>query len=245
MDWTSLIGLLIALAAIILGQIFGGGQIQVLLQPSAFIIVFAGTFGAVLLQTPAKVFFRGLKLCHRVFTMQKDMRLEFLNKILYWSMLTRREGFLVLEKEMEQEKDPFIAKGLRLLVDGFDAPQIKEIMLSYATLLEREQRLSARIWDSAGGYAPTIGILGAVLGLIHVMGNLSDPSKLGSGIAVAFVATIYGIGFANLFFLPIANKLKALIELETHTREMLVEAFCAISTGDHPRVIEERIAGYL
>jgi chemotaxis protein MotA len=131
-----------------------------------------------------------------------------------------------------------------LIVDGIDPYKIREILDADISSYERRQRQAAKIWEAAGGYSPTIGILGAVLGLIHVMENLSDPGKLGGGIAVAFVATVYGVGLANLFFLPVSNKLKGIIADEVHRREMLCDVFCSIANGDNARVLEERIASY-
>jgi chemotaxis protein MotA len=137
-----------------------------------------------------------------------------------------------------------VAKGLRLIVDGVDPFKLREILDVEISIFETDLRLGAKVWESAGGYSPTVGILGAVLGLIHVMENLTDPSRLGSGIAVAFVATIYGVGLANLVFLPIGNKLKAMINREVAKKEMLADVFCGIATGDNPRIIEERMMTY-
>lgn len=151
----------------------------------------------------------------------------------------------MLENHLYKETDPFIKKGLRLVIDGTSPAKIREICAIDMYFYEMQQRNAAKIWDAAGGYSPTLGILGAVLGLIHVMENLSDPSKLGSGIAVAFVATIYGVGFANLIFLPIANKLKSQIQHEIKRREMLLNALVSIAEGDQPRIVEERLLAYL
>lgn len=145
---------------------------------------------------------------------------------------------------MNASTDPFIGKGLRLVIDGIDPIRLKDILDVDISLYEMEQRQAAKIWEAAGGYSPTIGILGAVLGLIHVMENLSDPSKLGGGIAVAFVATIYGVGMANLLFLPVSNKLKEIIGREVTRREMLSDIFYSIALGDSPRVVEERLTNH-
>ena len=161
-----------------------------------------------------------------------------------WSFTARREGLLSLERFHERTEDPFIAKGLRLLVDGIEPGRIREILEVEISTYESGRRQALKIWEAAGGYAPTIGIIGAVLGLIHVMENLSDPSKLGAGIAVAFVATIYGVGLANLVFLPIANKLKAVVAQQVQRLDMLLDAFAGIAQGDNPRVIEERMRAY-
>ena len=151
---------------------------------------------------------------------------------------------LNLERYLAEVKDPFIGKAMRLIIDGIDPYKVRAILEIDISVYERRERQAVKIWEAAGGYAPTIGILGAVLGLIHVMENLAEPSKLGSGIAVAFVATIYGVGLANLVFLPIANKLKSLVMHEVAKREMIVELFCSIASGDNPRVIQERLDAY-
>ena len=155
------------------------------------------------------------------------------------------DGLLALENLMGQVKDDFAKKVLQLLVDGAEPERLREVLEVQISTFEEEMKLSARIWEAAGGYAPTIGILGAVMGLIHVMENLSDPSKLGAGIAVAFVATIYGVGLANLVFLPMSNKLKAHINRLVVQREMVVDGLVGIANGDNPRIIESRLQGYI
>ncbi len=171
--------------------------------------------------------------------------LQLINQISSWSHVSRREGLLALENVINQLSDDFIRKGLQLLVDGAEPERLREVLEVEINTYEDELKLSARIWEAAGGYSPTIGILGAVLGLIHVMENLTDPSKLGAGIAVAFVATIYGVGLANLVFLPMANKLKAHINRLIVQREMIVDGLVGIANGDNPRIIESRLQGYI
>ena len=210
MDWSSLVGIGIALIGILFGQAIEGGHISSLLQPAAFIIVLCGTFGAVLLQTNAKNFMAGVLMVRQVFATPVDDRQALAKRISLWSNFARKEGIFMLESFLKKETEPFIQKGLRLMIDGTPPDKIREICAIDMHFYEIQQRNAAKVWNAAGGYAPTIGILGAVLGLIHVMENLSDPSRLGSGIAVAFVATIYGVGLANLVFLPISNKLKSL-----------------------------------
>ncbi len=168
-----------------------------------------------------------------------------IEKIVNWSNIARKEGLLGLETVAETEPDPFTKKGLQLLVDGSEPDQIRGILEVELGTTEHEMTQAAKVYDGLGGYAPTIGIIGAVMGLIHVMSNLSDPSKLGAGIAVAFVATIYGVGSANLFFLPIGNKLKALVHAQTQFRDMIVEGIISIAEGENPRNIETKLQGYL
>jgi chemotaxis protein MotA len=159
--------------------------------------------------------------------------------------VARKEGLLALEGQIATLPDAFARRGLQLLVDGAEPDRLREVMEVEIGAYEAKLKLASKVWEAAGGYSPTIGILGAVMGLIHVMENLSDPAKLGSGIAVAFVATIYGVGAANLIFLPVAKKLMANIgRLITH-REMLVDGLVGIANGDNPRIVESRLKGYL
>lgn len=245
MDWGSLIGVALALAGVLSAHMLDGGRIGSLLQPAAFTIVFVGTLGAVLLQTRLPVFVRGIRMLRWVFKPPQDTRHALARDINMWSHAARREGFLSLETYMRVNRDPFVVKGLRLIIDGIDPIKLREILEAETYAFEVEQRQAVKIWEAAGGYSPTIGILGAVLGLIHVMENLSDPTKLGGGIAVAFVATIYGVGFANLIFLPVSNRLKSIVTQAISQQEMITEALLAIATGENPRVIEERLAAYL
>ena len=245
MDWASVTGLLLALAGILIGQGLDGGKLASLLQPAAFAIVFIGTLGAVLLQTRLPVFLRGMHMLRWVFVPPPDPRRALAGQIAVWSLAARREGPLALEQHMEASDDPFVAKGLRLIIDGIAPDKVRQLLDVEISALEAAERQAIRIWESAAGYSPTIGILGAVLGLIHVMENLTDPSKLGSGIAVAFVSTIYGVGLANLFFLPVANKLKAMVAHTVHQQEITAAVFYDIASGDHTRVIEERVASLL
>lgn len=245
MDWGSVIGLGIALLAILLGQSMEGGQISSLIQPAAFIIVIFGTFGAVLLQTNVANFWAGVRMAKQVFITPVDDREALAKRITQWSIYARKEGIFMLESYMQRETEPFIRKGLQLMIDGTPPDRIREICAIDIHFYEVQQRNAAKIWTAAGGYAPTIGILGAVLGLIQVMENLTDPARLGSGIAIAFVATIYGVGLANLLFLPIASKLRAIITHEMMRREMLLNAWVSIARGDHPKVVEERLHSYM
>ncbi|MDD2740843.1 MAG: flagellar motor protein [Rhodocyclaceae bacterium] len=245
MDKISIAGLAIGVIAILGGQLLEGGHIGSLVQPTALLIVLGGTLGAVLLQSPFHVFKRGVQMAKWVWLPPVIDQKRLVDQIMNWSQLSRREGLLALENQIPQIKDPFVKNGLQLLVDGADPERIRELLEVEITTFEDEWKQSAKIWDAAGGYSPTIGILGAVMGLIHVMENLSDPTKLGGGIAVAFVATIYGVGLANLIYLPIAGKLKYYISRMVSTREMLVDGLVGIAVGDNPRIIEGRLKGYL
>lgn len=245
MDKISIAGLGLGIAAIILGQILEGGHVGSLVQPTAFLIVIGGTVGAVMLQSPLPVFLGGLRMVKWVLlppAVQPDLLIEQVGR---WSHVARKEGLLALEAQIATVPDPFMQKGLQLLVDGAEPERLREVLDVEIGAWEDQMKLSAKIWESAGGYSPTIGILGAVMGLIHVMENLSDPSKLGAGIAVAFVATIYGVGAANLIFLPVAKKLLANIARLVALREMFVDGLVGIANGDNPRIIESRMQGYI
>lgn len=245
MDKISALGLLLGLAAIVGGQILEGGSVASLAQPTALLIVLGGTMGAVMLQSPYAVFIRGIRMVRWVWFPPVVDHAQLIGQVAGWSQVARREGLLALEGVMSQLDDAFMRKGLQLLVDGAEPERLREVLEVEINTFEEQMKSSARIWEAAGGYSPTIGIMGAVLGLIHVMENLSEPAKLGAGIAVAFVATIYGVGLANLVFLPMSNKLKAHINRLVVQREMIVDGLLGIACGDNPRIIESRLQGYI
>lgn len=244
-DIISIIGILISTAAILGGQFLEGGHIGSLMQVTAFLIVMGGTFGACMLQFTLPVFLDGVKILRWIIVPPVISLEGVIEQIIGWGQAARRGGLLSLEPLMAELEDPFMRKGLQLLVDGAEPEKLREAMEVDMHSYDEHYRMAAKVWEAAGGYAPTIGILGAVMGLIHVMENLSDPSKLGSGIAVAFVATIYGVGSANLLFLPIANKLKAIIGKEVVKREMVMEGLVSIANGENPRIIETKLRGYI
>ena len=244
MDKISLAGLLFGLAAIVGGQLLEGGHIDSLLQPTAFLIVVGGTLGAVMLQSPLSVFRDGIRMARWVLFPPLVEPKRLIDDIARWSHVARKEGLLALETQIRIQRDPFVAKGLQLLVDGADPENLREVLEVEIGAWESRLKAGAKIWESAGGYSPTIGIMAAVMGLIHVMENLSHPSKLASGIAVAFVATIYGVGAANLIFLPIAKKLLAHIVRIVTLREMLVDGLVGVGCGDNPQIVVGRLKGY-
>ncbi|MDD2720963.1 MAG: flagellar motor protein [Gallionella sp.] len=245
MDKLTILGLLIALVGIMTGQLIEGSNFGILFQAAAFLIVLGGTLGAVMVQSPRKVFFTAMQMARWAFVTPKSNGQELIVLLTEWSALARREGVLALEARLEGVSDPFVRKGVQLLVDGHNAEEIREVMEIDTQTWEQLRWQGARVWEAAAGYSPTVGIIGAVMGLMHVMQNLSEPSKLGAGIAVAFVATIYGVAFANLLFLPVANKLKSIIQHQTHMRDMVVDGLCGVAKGENPRVIEYRLQGYL
>lgn len=245
MDLLSILGVIIGFAAIIGGNYLEGGSFSALVNVPAAIIVFGGTLGAAMLQTP----WAGMKLALiRIFWVISPPSYAFqkgVDKIVRWSISARKEGLLGLEAIAEAETDFFARKGLQLLVDGSEPENIRSVMEVESVLLEQRDVDAATFYESMGGYAPTIGIIGAVMGLIQVMSNLSDPSKLGAGIAIAFVATIYGVGFANLLLLPIASKLRRLARTEAEFRDLIIEGIISIADGENPRAIELKLNGFL
>ena len=245
MDSLSIIGILLGLGAIVGGNAIEGGHISSLLNGPAIIIVFGGTLGAVLLQTPLATFMHALKTLKWIFLPPLLDKKGQIQKIVGWSTLARREGLLGLENMISGEKDVFARKGLQLLVDGNEPDVIRNSLeVEMYARYDRDVQ-AAKVLEGMGGFSPTIGIIGAVMGLIHVMQNLSDPSKLGSGIATAFVATIYGVGLANLIFIPMANKLKALGHKGNQDRELILEGIISIAEGENPRNIEMKLSGFI
>jgi len=245
MDILSIVGIVIAFVAILTGSVLEGGHLGQLFQLTAFVIVVGGTVGAVLLQTSLPVFWRAMVIVRWVFVTPKIDLISTVDKIVNWSHLSRREGLLALEEASESETDLFSRKGLQMLVDGNEPETIRDIMETEINIVEQHDLQAAKMFESMGGYSPTIGILGAVLGLIHVMNNLADPEKLGSGIATAFVATIYGVGLANLIFLPMAGKLKAQVKQQSIQYEMMLVGIVSIAEGENPRSLQAKLQSYL
>jgi len=245
MDRLTLLGLLLSFVGIMTGQLLEGGGLSILFQGTAFLIVFGGTLGAVMVQCPMRVFTTAIKMGGWVFVEPRLNGSRLVGQLTEWSLLSRKSGLLALEARIATVSDPFLNKGLQLLVDGVSPEKIREVMDVEIHRWEQLRWQSARVWEAAGGYSPTIGIIGAVLGLMHVMQNLTEPGKLGAGIAVAFVATIYGVAFANLLFLPVANKLKTIIMRQADIHEMIVDGLVAIANGENPRLIELKLQGYL
>ena len=245
MDKISVFGIILGLTAIVLGHWLEGGHIGSLVQFTAFLIVIGGTTGAVMLQTEMRHFVAGIKMLRWNFIPPNMDFRKILATLMNWGQQARRGGLLALEAYVNSEKDPFVKRGLTMVVDGAEPDTVRRALELDIDAYEDQARAAIKIWESAGGYSPTFGILGAVLGLIHVMENLTDPSKLGAGIAVAFVATIYGVGAANLLLLPIANKLKHYVMLEVRRREMVAEGLVTIANGENPRLLENKLAGFL
>jgi chemotaxis protein MotA len=245
MDYLSIAGILLGLGAILGGNWWEGGHVSSLANGPALLIVLGGTCGAMLLQTPQITFIRGLKMLRWLFFPPAvDLRGQ-IAQVVAWSTQARKEGLLGLEELLVVEKDPFAKKGLQMLVDGNEGSLIRESLEVDMQATEHFDTQAAKIFEAMGGYSPTVGIIGAVMGLIHVMQNLTDPSKLGSGIATAFVATIYGVGLANLFLLPVAAKLKSHVHAQAQRRELIIEGLIAIADGENPKRIEAKLEGFI
>ena len=245
MDFTSLIGVFLGIVCILIGQALEGGNIGQLLQITAAFIVFGGTAGAVILSFSVNELKNALVLLKDVFVGEKVDFDEITSEIIKFATKARREGVISLEKEARNASDSLLVLGLEAVSDGTDPALVRQMMETQITLLEEKVNGAAKVWESAGGFSPTIGIIGAVLGLIQVMQNLSDPSKLGAGIAVAFVATVYGVGSANLLFIPFATKLKFKYKKVFLKKEMIVEGILAIQAGESPALIERKLQAYV
>ncbi len=244
-DPLSLIGLPLGLLMIVGGHVAEGGKIGSLLQGAAALIVFGGTLGAVLLSHPLRDVKAAWRSLRDVFVDDLLPATQVLDAIGRLAVKARKDGILSLEVELDSLSDPFMRRGLRLAVDGTNPTTLRNMLEAENDGREEFEEGPARVYEAAGGYAPTVGILGAVLGLIHVMENLSDPSKLGSGIAVAFVATVYGVGSANLILLPIAAKLRGRALRRARRREVILEGVLAIQEGQNPRLIDQKLRGLL
>jgi chemotaxis protein MotA len=245
MDILSLIGLVLAFVAVLVGAVLKGAGVKALLSSAAFMIVIVGTVAAICLQTPLPVMKRALKILPWIFRPPAVQRADLIKRMVEWSNTARKQGLLGLEGAIEKESDDFVKKGLQLVVDGSEPDVIRNTLEVDLHVREQADTRAAKVFEGMGIYSPTLGIIGAVLGLMAVMQNLADPSKLGQGIAAAFVATIYGIGLANLFFLPAASKLKVAIQSMTEAREMVIEGMISIAQGENPRSIESKLQGYL
>ena len=245
MDVLSLLGIILAFVAIVGGNLLEGGHVGALINGPAALIVLGGTLAAALLQSPLSSFKRALQIFGWILFPPRVDLAGGIDRVVNWSLTARKEGLLGLEGVADAEPDPYARKGLQLLVDGAEPEAIRSILEVDFLTQESRDIQAAKVFESMGGYAPTIGIIGAVMGLIHVMGNLADPSQLGNGIAVAFVATIYGVASANLILLPVANKLKAQVMRQSRYREMLLEGLLSIAEGENPRSIELKLQGFM
>lgn len=244
LDKASLGGIILALGGILAGLLLEGGNLGQILQPTAAMIVFGGTLGAVLLQFPLPVVIHALRRLSTVFVNPERNQPEATRRLLHFAQRARREGIVALDSELPEIEDPFLRRALMMAVDGTEPQELRKIMeLELDNHAEYEEQVP-QVFESAGGFAPTVGIIGAVLGLIQVMQHLDKIDEVGRGIAVAFVATIYGVASANLLYLPIAGKMKLRIREEQILREMTLEGVASILEGMNPRMLETKLLGF-
>jgi chemotaxis protein MotA len=243
-DIASLAGIVVAFGGILGGLIIEGGKIKDVSQFTAALIVLGGTSGAVMVSVPLKTLIGGLKRLKGVFFDSKVELQDMLEQIIGFATKARKNGLVSLEQEAFAIDDPFLKKALTLAVDGTDLQEIRKMLELEIGLEEEHAEAEAKVFECAGGYAPTVGIIGAVMGLIQVMKNLANIDEVGHGIAVAFVATVYGVGLANLFFLPAANKIKGRIHAETQRKEMILEGVAGIVEGLNPKLIRAKLESY-
>lgn len=245
MDIATIIGLILGFGAVIGGQILEGGHLSAIMQPTAALIVLGGTFGATFISFPLSTFLQSLKDIKKVLFNGTLNNETVIKDMINYAAKARRNGLISLEQEAQTVKDPFVKKGISLVVDGIDPQKLADTLETEVEAYEEHAKGSAEFFEAAGGYAPTIGIIGAVLGLIHVMSNLSDTSKLGEGIAVAFVATIYGLMTANIVCLPFASKIKIRIKEELMQKRMIIEGLTSIQNGENPHFIEQKLRAFM
>ena len=245
MDKASFGGVILAFAGILAGLLLEGGNLGQIFQPTAAMIVFGGTLGAVLLQFPLHTVVEAFRRLMQVFFSPRSQNLQLIETLVGFANKARRSGVVSLDADLQRIEEPFLRQALQLAVDGTEPNELRKIMsLSMDSRSEGEDRIPA-VFESAGGFSPTIGILGAVLGLIQVMQHLDKIEEVGKGIAVAFVATIYGVGAANLFLLPAAGKLRILARDHHQRREMMLEGVISILEGINPRMLEVKLSGFL
>lgn len=244
-DLMTVIGLLVAFAGLSAGLLLEGGEFKDVKQFTAALIVFGGTLGAVLVSTPMSSVISAARRARTVLFAQEPAFEDVLEVIVQCAVQARRSGIVSLEDEMASLQNPYLRKGIELAVDGVDTTQIRDMLELDLRLSEELAERDARVFEQAGGYAPTIGIMGAVMGLMQVMKQLENISEVGRGIAVAFVATIYGVGVANLILLPAASKIRARAAIDTRLRELVVEGVVCVAEGLNPRLIRRKLESFL
>jgi chemotaxis protein MotA len=243
-DFATIGGLVVAFGGILGGLVLEGGRIKDVAQITAACIVFGGTFGAVMVTTPFPVLVSAVRRLNQVFFERVQTPLQATEEIISFAAKARKHGIVSLEQDADSVPDQFLRKALNLAVDGTDLDAIRQMMELEISMDEHRAEAEAKVYESAGGYAPTVGIIGAVLGLIQVMKHLENIDEVGRGIAVAFVATVYGVGSANLFFLPAASKLRSRIRGATQVKELMLEGVVAIIEGLNPKLIRTKLEAY-
>jgi chemotaxis protein MotA len=245
MDPGPLIGIFVAFFMILVGNVLEGGHLGALVAMPSAMIVIGGTIGAVIVQVPLATVGNSVKLAGALFKKPTIDPPRIVDEIVDYANKARRDGILALEKLAPNASDPFLSRGLLMAIDGTDSNGIREAMELVIGQEEEHSEDASKVYEAAGGYAPTIGIIGAVLGLIHVMANLADISAVGKGIAGAFVATIYGVASANIFFLPLGGRIKLRARDQAKIKEMMLMGILAIQEGTNPKLIREKLGGYL
>lgn len=245
MDITTIGGIAIGMTALILGILTEGGQLGAYVGMSAAIIIFGGTIGATVASFPLSVVMNVPRLMIIAFTNQTYEIPTVIKQLVQFSERARREGILCLESELVNVKDEFLRYGLQLVIDGTDPELVRDTLQTKIAFTAERHHQGAAIFEAAGGYAPTIGIIGTILGLINVLSNLSDPSGLGHSIALAFIATLYGVGSANIIWLPIGVKLKQKHKSEQIIKEIMLEGVLCLQSGDNPRIVEQKLKAFL
>lgn len=244
-DIATILGLTLAVGALLISVIMDGGHLSALISPSAILLIIGGTLGATIISFPMEEIINLPKLILRTFFSPKIDPKEAIDRVVSLAEKARREGLLILQEDAKNITDRFLLRGLNLVIDGADPEMVKTIMETELAFTEKRHKRGAAILEAAGGYAPTMGIIGTVMGLVHVLGNLEDTSKLGPAIAVAFLATFYGISTANLFWLPLANKLKERSREEMLLKEITLEGILSIQAGENPRIVREKLEVFL
>lgn len=245
MDLSTILGIIIGIGSILTGQILEGGNPMSIVQVTAAFIVFGGTGGATMVSFPTSTLKYAAMKLKDVFLEPKIRHDDVITEIIGFATKARKEGVIILEKEARNASDKLMKTGLEAVADGADPGLVRDLMETEVGQLEEMEAGGAKVWESAGAYAPTIGIIGAVLGLIQVMQNLSDPSSLGAGIAVAFVATIYGVGSANLLLIPFSSKLKFKTKKVLLIKSMIIEGILSIQAGESPALIERKLRAFV
>jgi chemotaxis protein MotA len=245
MDKATVGGIILAIVGILAGLLIEGGSVSQIAQPTAAMIVLGGTIGATMVNFPLPVVMTAFRSLTRVFFDRSTDSVALIQEMVRYANKARKEGIVSLDSELEEISDPFLKKALMLAVDGTEPEELRKMMeLELDNQAEHDENIP-KVFEAAGGFAPTIGIIGAVLGLIQVMQHLNDISEVGRGIAVAFVATIYGVGSANLMFLPAAGKLKLRLREGQVQKEMMLEGVISILEGMNPRMLEAKLQGFL
>lgn len=245
MDFATILGLILAWGALIGSVVLQGGSVSTLLNAPAALLVIGGTLGAATMSFRMNQIATLPSALAEAFTERTHDLGDVIERLVELADRGRREGLLVLEPEVRELDDPFLRRGLQLVVDGADPGLLTEMLTTEIALCVARRRIGESIFTTLGGFAPTLGIIGTVMGLIHMLANLSDPARLGAMIATAFSATLYGVSSANLIFLPIANKLKARAGEEALVREVMLEGILALQAGDNPRRMEEKLNAYV